>query len=956
MDEAASTSTSGSKGGLSPREAFLVQALLDAQDGTIKPLHRYLREFTGDVSGVAAEYLELIDLNVIPDQSSGPPNVAIDPNLAITNYRLLKDLGHGGQGIVYLAEDLRLGRTVAVKVLDRCKGLSDVATQRFLREATITSRLDHPGICPVFEVGVTNGAPFIVMKYVAGESLADCITKTRDRSPTPSSTVVDLPEIRGTVAHETPRPAPQTTQQFDPPNRAAIDRAIRMIEDAARTLHAAHERGVIHRDIKPANIMVTPDGYPVILDFGLARDTESELPTLSRSDDLFGTPPYMSPEQLSMERMRVDRRTDVWSLGVTLFECLTLQRPFVAPTQERLAHAIQSEPSPDVRRLNENVPHDLRVVLETALEKDRHHRYQTALDFAEDLRRVRCSEPIRARPVGAATRLARWAKRNPASASLTLALFVTLATAAGVFWSQAATLTDRNARLEQSTREAEQARAEALMKGARLARSRGLWQVVLDSADGAAAHGWKDATEVSLLKIEAWYGQLAYDRMHAELARLDPDSSPTHRASILLARGDLGSSPLQEPNDGLTFIKAALDYGGLSPDDAEYARALVTEDLNESERHLRAALTLNATHRRANETLAITLVALGRREPFKQLVTVMSGLYPDDPQTLVLQLTVALFERNQVETDCLTADLRKRLSDHALEAVDALVRVIRIIQNIEDHSDQLCNGDLLSFKGAAQDVTKALFVLGAADPASVPPFIGRFPRAAARSWRTFLNGLVSPRALAPLLDGQPKQLEKGLNSSIEIHRDGFLLLCRSLVRMVRGTYPEAMEDAIEAASAPALIQVRRTALRTALATASQVYAAEIERTPSKANATKARIIKLWNSLRERPDLTSQDYFFGCNVLMKVGLPMNAATALGDWVEKEPDNPDAAVALARFHLLIDDARGCLTLATEVLRRHPGHGNALKYQRMAQDQLAKVAESRAESRASSRGESR
>jgi tetratricopeptide (TPR) repeat protein len=185
--------------------------------------------------------------------------------------------------------------------------------------------------------------------------------------------------------------------------------------------------------------MISKSGQPVLLDFGLARDdSEDAGPSLTQTGDLFGTPAYMSPEQITGRRVRLDRRSDIYSLGVTLYECLTLKRPFEAPTRESLYQAILSKEAQPARRLNRQIPADLEVVLQCAMDKDRDKRYQTAADFAEDLRRVRSGEPILAKKVSLVGRVWRWSKRRPAAAALLAVLFLGIPTISGLgvwYWT-----------------------------------------------------------------------------------------------------------------------------------------------------------------------------------------------------------------------------------------------------------------------------------------------------------------------------------------------------------------------------------------------------------------------------------------------------------------------------------------------------------------------------------------
>lgn len=357
-----------------------------------------------------------------------------DPTDRLGPYRLLRELGRGGQAIVWLAEDTRIGRKVALKVLPKLGPGSDAILARFRREAEVTSRLEHPAICPVYEADLEGGVPYIAMRFIEGETLARRIQLARDAG----------------------RTAVEVSAKPDDWKALAT-----FFAKAARALHQAHEVGVVHRDVKPANIMVTPEGEPVLLDFGLARQDDPESQVLSLSAEHTGTPAYMSPEQMT-GRSRPDRRSDVYSLGCSLFESLTLRQPFEAATLEALFQAILNQDVRSARSVNAAVPEDLAVVTATACEKERERRYKTAADFATDLERFVRNEPIAARPITRTQRFVRWSKRNPALATSLfvitgLALVATGLLSYGIGASGRAEL---EAQLRQKA-EAEQRRAEA---------------------------------------------------------------------------------------------------------------------------------------------------------------------------------------------------------------------------------------------------------------------------------------------------------------------------------------------------------------------------------------------------------------------------------------------------------------------------------------------------------------
>ncbi len=365
---------------------FIRLYLEDRQAQRIRTLGEYLEIFADAQESVAEAFAEL---ELAGGEPPSPPLANDDSHVG--PYTLMGELGRGGQGVVHLAVDERLGRKVALKCLSGSGAWFETALARFRREAELVSRLDHPGICVVYDAGFAGRMAYIAMRHVEGETLARRIQRGLDAGK--------------------------------PPDASDVAFAIRVVESAARALHAAHEAGVVHRDVKPGNIMVLPSGDPVLLDFGLAQDLTST--TLTGSGCGVGTPAYMAPEQIQGGSGVHDRRVDVYALGAVLYEAATRRRPHERANREALFRAILDDEASDPRLLNRAISRDLSVVISTATSKRPDARYPTALALAEDLRRVREHEPIRARPTPSLTRLLRWAQRNPpAAASLSAAILV----------------------------------------------------------------------------------------------------------------------------------------------------------------------------------------------------------------------------------------------------------------------------------------------------------------------------------------------------------------------------------------------------------------------------------------------------------------------------------------------------------------------------------------------------
>ena len=309
------------------------------------------------------------------------------------DYELLEQIGRGGQGVVFRARQKSLNRIVALKIIGLGQWATKAHLKRFRLEAEAAARLEHPGIVPIHEVGERDGSCYFSMKFVEGGQL-DAIPK---REPMP------------------------------------IRPAVELIAKVARTVHYAHEHGILHRDIKPGNILLDAKGEPHLTDFGLARLVESES-SVTQTLDVLGTPSYMAPEQAVGNNAAVSSATDVYGIGAVLYQLLTGHPPFAGgTTYETIKLLEDTEPRPP-RLLNPKIDRDLSTICLKCLEKDPKRRYSSALALAEDLERWLKHEPIVARHTGVFARGRKWVRRNPTSALLAASLIALAAAAGWIVW------------------------------------------------------------------------------------------------------------------------------------------------------------------------------------------------------------------------------------------------------------------------------------------------------------------------------------------------------------------------------------------------------------------------------------------------------------------------------------------------------------------------------------------
>lgn len=346
-------------------------------------------------------------LRLVESAGDGPPPPGGPPVAGVLgDFRIVREVGRGGMGVVYEAEQLSLRRRVALKVLPFAAVMDPRSLQRFRNEALAAAGLDHPHVVKVHAVGQDRGVHYLAMQFVEGRSLADLIADRRgDARPAgPQDPTTAL-------AAEPTAPAKPPSGSRPPADAAYLRRAAEWGAQAADALEHAHALGVVHRDVKPANLLVDGRGHLYVADFGLAQVAAD--PGLTATGDVLGTPRYMSPEQAGARHNLVDHRTDVYALGATLYELLTLAPAVPGDTRAEVLRRVAEADPARPRALDRRVPWDLETVVLKCLEKDPARRYPSAKELADDLRRFLTGDPVKAKRPTARQRLGRWAGRHP---------------------------------------------------------------------------------------------------------------------------------------------------------------------------------------------------------------------------------------------------------------------------------------------------------------------------------------------------------------------------------------------------------------------------------------------------------------------------------------------------------------------------------------------------------------
>jgi hypothetical protein len=551
-----------------------------------------------------------------PRATDGSPSQAhLEGELIGGDFDLLRYLGGGGMGDVWEAHQRSLRRSVALKLI-RPQRLSREALERFGREARAGARLSHPAIVMTLDHDLAGDPAWIALELVpGGRTLSDFI-------------------------------AERSRQDSIPPGH---DREVAtLIAEVAEALDFAHQQGVVHRDIKPGNILLGPTGRPKISDFGLALVRDESL----TDGDARGTVAYMSPEQLGAKRATIDHRTDVFSLGVVLYEMLTLRKPFAGDSTAQIAFQITQYDPPDPRGLRSRLSSDLAVIAGRALEKESSRRYASMAELASDLRRWLADEPILARPPGPVGRTRKWIRRNRLAAlALAGSVILTVSTLVTV-WA----LSGR-------------ALAEAVARAERLPRYS---PTIAREVESLRAQGVQVPAELRFDEIDARIATLETDTALQQLRlelQLQQDSLGLGRLHLRLGMLLLAS----DAAEGRRELERALAED-LSDSDRLFSKALLAPSVPEALTTLARVIELDPQHYLARLTRLTTLLLSGRLIEAQDVLLAFRSQFPDDLHGRLIADALSMAAKLQVweEGEAETLDLPEALRAGYAEASQTL--------------------------------------------------------------------------------------------------------------------------------------------------------------------------------------------------------------------------------------------------------------------------------------------
>jgi serine/threonine protein kinase len=604
-----------------PRLLAAAREYLAALGAGTRPDRREFLARHADVAAELGDYLDGLDFvhGAAPElrraalgEAPGGDHDPVAPS-PLGDYQIVREIGRGGMGIVYEAVQLSLGRRVALKVLPFAAALDPKHLQRFKNEAQASAHFHHPHIVPVYAVGCDRGVHYYAMQLIDGQTMAVVIRQLRALSePGPAQ------EERAAGAAMS---APMTalSAHYTRRSPAFFKTVAELGAQAALALHHAHQLGIVHRDIKPANLLVDATGDVWLTDFGLAQFHADANLTLT--GDLVGTLRYMSPEQALGGKAVVDHRTDVYSLGVTLYELLTLRPAFPGNDRQVLLRQIGIEDPLPPRTIDRTVPIELETIVQKAAAKNPADRYATAQDLADDLRRFLDGRPVRARRPSLVDKAAKWARRHRALVGSGVAAL--LVSTAGLLVATVLIAREQAKTLAAYERE-RQKTAEALEQHARADENFRLARRAVDAFAQVGADRLMDAPPTMELRAELLETALVYYRAFIEQRRDDPSVRAELTAAQARVTQILGELSALKDHNRPEFLVVLLEATSvqrelrLTPEQVARGRELRSAMMQRTHEEARASQELEPAERRrrlehlahaSEEDLAATLSA-----------------------------------------------------------------------------------------------------------------------------------------------------------------------------------------------------------------------------------------------------------------------------------------------------------------------------------------------------------
>ncbi len=801
------------------------------------------------------------------------------------HYVLREQVGKGAFAVVWRASDLNLHRNVAVKVLRKERLSDESAVSRMVREARAAARVQHPSIVQVYDVGEIGDVPYIVSQYVNGPSLRQSMQQRR----------------------------------YDQREAAELARRI------AVGLDHAHRLGIVHRDVKPANILLTPEGRPMIADFGLAHEDQSNDPTLTQAGDILGSPAFMAPEQARGDIHLIDARTDVYAVGAILYELLTGLRPFSGGTAS-VIHAVIHERALAPRKANPKLDRDLETIVLKCMEKEPQDRYHSARLLADDLQRYLVGDSIVARPAGPTERIWKWTRRNPRSATMVACLVAMIGFLMGTGLQLRAVRVQRD-RARQAEAETQDLLAQSAADAGALSMQRGRFDEAIQHFNQSLRLKPQDEIDLRFKRVEVLVASRKIDEARREMQQLDAARPDGRFEGLLLLWQAQLAFERQESDVAEQLLIKSMDCF-LPKDELAYATGMLAEQSPTAVKQFREAVRLNPMHHRARRMLVTMLVSLARFDEALTEILTARQLYASDTDFGMLE---SLVRSSQGDLRAAKAALQQL--DLTADERDGWMELCRSVNFLTQSMPPDWHQEADKLNNVVQGFVIKHHPLLAARGIHPPPRIGR----AFQGFPDLVLQYAGGASVEPLRDC--------LRGIVSIHPEGSLFVLLGELQLADKTLesPEDVDDALtsfrESLNHPAYLSNAHIAARSGILGATLYKAFKFEKDWDQSHEEFTRTLAAidpWTIPVNLPYIrifASGAVKFGDVDLADKWL---ARWAAGNWQDEETAKSEGD-EIRWLQIEVQQQRknwlAVLDQCDQFLADHPDHQEALSVRKMA-----------------------